>query len=145
MKLILAALAFLYAGVVMFGGALACDMSPADPDPTPTPVPIEPVEQIYAFYQKEKDVNETRLKERIDRREMRAFHGDVDKIDGTKVQFLHTANPNPLGKDTYVECKFQDEQQVWTLDKGKAATVVGMLASVNGTVKFDNCRLAPMR
>ena len=141
MKLSLTALVVVFTGMVLLGGALACN--PPTADPTPTPVPIERVEDIYKFYQDEKANNETRLKGRIDRKEIRALHGVVSRIDGTKVQFLHT--DNPLEKDTYVECKFQNEQQVWTLNKGEAASVIGMLAGVNGTVKFDNCRLVPRR
>ena len=141
MKLSLTALVVVFTGMVLLGGASACNLLPADP--TPTPVPIERVEDIYKFYQDEKADNETRLKGLIDRKEIRAFRGVVSRIDGTKVQFLHT--DNPLGKDTYVECKFQNEQQVWTLNKGEAASVIGMLAGVNGTVKFDNCRLVPRR
>lgn len=142
MKLTLVTLAAICTGIVMLGGALACDPTPATPNPTPTPVPMQPVAEVYAFYQNEKDVNETRLKKRVEQKEWRAFYGVVDGIDGTKVQFLHTVKP--LEKDTYLECKFQEERPVRTLDKGEVAYVAGTLDSVNGTVKFDNCQLASM-
>ena len=141
MKFTLTALVAICAGMVLLGGGLACNLLPTAP--TPTPVPIEPVEDVYAFYQEEKTKNETRLKGLVDQKEIRAFHGVVDRIDGTKVQFLHTENV--LEKDTYVECKFREEKQVKKLNVGEAASVYGTLASVNGIVKFDNCRLVPNR
>ena len=122
------------------GSLLACEQEA--PRPTPTPVPIERVEDVYAFYQQEKGANPTRLKARIERKEIRAFQGVVNKIDGSKLQFLH--KEELFGKDRYLECEFEHENQVVSFNRGQEAQVVGRLDGVNGTVKFVKCRGGPI-
>ena len=119
---------------------LACEQAP--PKPAPTPVPIEDVEDVYSDYQREKAANSTRLKARIESKEIRAFRGVVDRIDGSKLQFLY--NERFLDKDQYLECKFDDESDVLRFNTKQEAQVVGRLDGANGVVKFTNCRGEPV-
>ena len=129
---------------------LAC--SEGQPSPTPTPVPVERVEDVYADYQREKAANPTRLESRIDRKEVRAFQGTIDKIDGSKIQFV--INERVGGKDEYVECDLEDSKRVLSINVGNLVTVAGKLDEAfpggklkdlgfkdNRAVKFKDCRL----
>ncbi len=129
---------------------LAC--SEGQPKPTPTPIPIEQVEDVYADYQREKTDNPTRLESRIDRKEIRAFQGTIDKIDGSKIQF--SIKERAGGKDEYVECDLEDSKRVLSISVGDSVTVAGKLDKAfpggklgdagfkdNRAVKFKGCRL----
>ena len=120
-------------GALVLIGVVSCRQMP-----TPIPVPASvPVDQLYDFYQQEKETNPPRLDQRVVNEEIRTFTGTITKIEDSKIQF-HIQELD-FGKDKYLECKFSSKGSVLNLNTGSTVTVYGFLDDANGVIKFKNC------
>ena len=127
--------AILLASVLLLIAGISCRAQA-----TPVPIPAsEPVEQVYSFYQREKEDNPNRLDWRVENNEIKAFHGTITEIDGSKMQF-HISR-RLLEGDEYIECEFPNENYTLDLSEGESAYVYGWLDDVNGAIKFKGCQL----
>ncbi len=80
---------------------MACKGDDKQPLVLPTSVPVA---ALYQQLHAEKELNPTRMEAQVDQRVLMAFHGNITKIEDSKVQFH--LEVRPIVGDLYVECKF---------------------------------------
>ena len=107
------------------------------PLPTPTPT-AQPVVGLYRFFNAEKERNPVRFERIMEDKDRYGFYGVVSKIDGTKVQF-HIAKRR-MRRDEYVECRFEDKDDLLSFSVGDRITLYGRIADTGRIVKFEECR-----
>ena len=107
------------------------------PLPTPTPT-AQPVVGLYRFFNAEKERNPVRFERIMEDKDRYGFYGVVSKIDGTKVQF-HIAKRR-MRRDEYVECRFEDKDDLLSFSVGDRVTLYGRIADTGRIVKFEECR-----
>ena len=107
------------------------------PLPTPTPT-AQPVIGLYRFFNAEKERNPVRFERIMEDKDRYGFYGVVSKIDGTKVQF-HIAKRR-MRRDEYVECRFEDKDDLLSFSVGDRVTLYGRIADTGRIVKFEECR-----
>ena len=97
-------------------------------------------QELYDFYQHERESNSTRLAARIAAEEMRRFSGQITNINDLNVQFHPDRRLSQ--RDRYIECRFANLETVLPLDTGQYITVFGKLVRADQKIVFDDCTLA---
>ena len=126
--------------------ALACkttNLPTSAPRPTPTAVTSK---WLYNGLLAEKDGNPTRLKNRVERKEIWRFTIIISKIEGKRIQ--EHFDELMAATDPYIECEFKSERQIISLNVGQSVDVYGTLYEAfkakqfwpdGKAVKFRNC------
>lgn len=137
----IAAAAGLLLALGIAGAGLGCGGSETaiyTPAPLPTPT-AQPASLLYAWFQDERERNPVRFDKIMDEKGVYGFTGIVSKIDGTKVQF-HLAR-RAMKKDDYVECQFEELDDVLAFSIGDTITLYGNIVEVGRILKFEECRV----
>lgn len=136
----IAAAAGLLLALGLAGAGLGCGGGePAIYTPAPLPTPTaQPASLLYAWFQDERERNPVRFDKIMDEKGVYGFTGIVSKIDGTKVQF-HLAR-RAMKRDDYVECRFEELDDVLAFSIGDTITLYGNIVEVGRILKFEDCR-----
>ena len=89
------------------------------------------VSTLYERLKSEKELNPTRFENFVESKPFLAFFGTIWRIDGKSIQFL--IQERTMDKDSYVECKFPNEDYVNRFNVGQLTTVYGRLDDAFGT------------
>ena len=116
------------------------------------PAPV-PAKALYKFLSDEQAKNPTRLEKRVDSEQLVGITDTIGKIEGSTIQF--TIKEEMWAKDAYIECDFEDSDNVTMLNKGDQVTVYGKFHKAfptgklgdfgfkdNKAVKFRDCWLS---
>ncbi len=128
---------FIFPTVAVVLLLIACK---SDDKPLVLPTSV-PAHALHERLQNEKELNPTRMEVKIDQRPLMAFHGDITRIEDSKVQFH--IEERVLAPDLYVECKFANKNSVLPLNKGQSVRLYGYLTRVNDVIVFENCGFGP--
>ena len=93
---------------------------------TPTPTPPSVVE-VYRTFEAESNSNVARLMTREENREHFRFRGSITRIGDKEIRF-YVEPPMTFAEDLYVECNFESNQQIASLNLGDEVSVRGELA-----------------
>lgn len=127
--------------ILIASGIIGCQ-----PETSLTPPPAIPAVELYRHMVGEKESNPTRLKHRVDGREPMAVQMIITEIEDTKVR-QHFGRNAPFGSG-FVECEFDSETSVLSLDRGDYVEVWGLLEKafpsnlfrqVTYVVKLSDC------
>ena len=123
---------------------LACRTT-TPPQSIPTPIAI-PATELYDYFLREKEQNPTRLKDRVERNQIRRLTIVISKIEGRRIQ--QHFGKLAFDTDPYIECEFEDERRVLPLNVGQSIDVYGTLYEAfdgrflrpdSKAVKFRDC------
>ncbi len=125
---------------------LACQ-NPSEPTSVPTPPSVD---EVYRALEQEKTSNVARLRTREDNRESMRFRGNITRIGEGEIRF-YVEPPMTLAEDLYVECNFQSNRSIASVNVGDEVTVQGELARAfrgrffwfgeTRAVVFEDCKI----